>query len=72
MLTIDNPSEIDELYRRYSTYNVAQINDLRDKFITVANIFDLIQTRVYRIIVYGVSHIYGLWGLAWELLKNAL
>lgn len=66
----DNPSEIDELYRRYSTYNVAQINDLRDKFITVANIFDSFKLEFTDYRFYGVSHIYGLWGLAWELLKN--
>lgn len=66
----DNPAEIDDLYRRYASYNTNDISILRDKFLEVANIFGSFRLDFSDYRFYGVSHIYGLWGLAWELLKN--
>lgn len=63
----DKPEAIDDLYQKYSEKNIEELKVLKEKFLEVENVFfkfniDFIDKRLY-----GVSHIFGLWGLAWKL-----
>jgi len=70
ILAGDKPLEIDELYKTYSDYNLTKITNIKNNFLSVANIFALFNLHFDEYRFYGVSHIYGLWGLAWKLWKE--
>jgi hypothetical protein len=70
ILAGDKPSEIDNLYKTYSEYDLSSITNFKNNFLSVTKIFDLFHLNFDEYRFYGVSHIYGLWGLAWKLWKE--
>lgn len=66
----DKPLEIDELYRVYSELNDVDLEASKNTFLEVVNVFSLFNLNFEDGRFFGVSHIFGLWGLAWLLWKN--
>jgi hypothetical protein len=63
----DQPLEIDNLYQRYSEKSSDELNDVRTSFSDVERTFSTFNISFSDKRFYGVSHIFGLWGLAWKL-----
>lgn len=63
----DNPEELDALYNTLSEQDEARLNEIKDTFLGVEDIFNSFDINFDDKRLYGVSHIYGLWGLAWRL-----
>lgn len=63
----DRPTEIDKYYDQYSIKNDQEIDALVDKFKATARQFEEFHLRFDDKKLLGVSHIYGLFGLAWKL-----
>jgi Protein of unknown function DUF262 len=72
ILAGDKPSEIDDLYGVYSKYNEEKINTIKENFQSVVDNFKSFNLNSEEYKYYGVSHIYGLWGLAWKLWKEKI
>jgi len=72
ILAGDKPLEIDDLYRKYSDFDITQITNIKNNFLSVMKIFSSFNLNFDEYRFYGVSHIYGLWGLAWKLWKNSI
>ena len=66
----DKPLEIDELYRIYSQKTDQELKSIEENFIAIEEIFGQFELNFDDKRFYGVSHIYGLWGLAWKLWKE--
>jgi hypothetical protein len=63
----DQPLEIDNLYQRYSEKSSDELSDVRTSFSNVERTFSTFNISFSDKRFYGVSHIFGLWGLAWKL-----
>lgn len=63
----DKPADIDERYKNYSTKSEEEINTIKDDFVQVEAVFSTFNINFEDRRYYGVSHIFGLWGLAWKL-----
>jgi len=66
----DKPSEIDELYKDYSNKEDQELDAIEKNFLDVEKLFSTFELNFNEKRFYGVSHIYGLWGLAWKLHKE--
>jgi len=63
----DRPQDIDGLYQQYSEKSFIELDAVKKKFLDVENTFDTFKINFVDSRFYGVSHIFGLWGLAWQL-----
>jgi len=63
----DRPNQIDERYQSYSEKSEADINIIIDQFSDVEKVFESFDIQFEDSRFYGVSHVFGLWGLAWKL-----
>jgi hypothetical protein len=63
----DHPLKIDDLYQRYSEKSLEELNIVRTDFSNVESTFSTFNINFTDKRFYGVSHIFGLWGLAWKL-----
>jgi hypothetical protein len=70
ILAGDKPSDIDELCKNYSELDLANVTQIKNDFLSVSSIFESFCLDFDEYRFYGVSHIYGLWGLAWKLWKE--
>lgn len=66
----DKPKEIDELYETYSLKTTADLQDLIERLDEIEVIFASFNINFDDKRFYGVSHVYGLWGLAWTIHRN--
>jgi len=66
----DKPLEMDELYRVYSQKTDQELESIEKNFISIEEVFGEFELNFDDKRFYGVSHIYGLWGLAWKLWKE--
>ncbi|KAA3635453.1 MAG: DUF262 domain-containing protein [Calditrichaeota bacterium] len=60
----DNPKTIDKLYEEYCSKTKSEIDSIFTQFEIVLNIYSKFKINLKKYHVYGVSHIYGIWGLA--------
>lgn len=64
----DQPSEIDNLYESYALKSDTELQNVKEAFNAITTIFESFNLDFAdNNRLYGVSHIYGLWGLAWKL-----
>jgi hypothetical protein len=68
----DRPSDIDNIYDRYSSFDNAELDSVSENFKGVERIFQSFNLEFDDYRLYGVSHIFGLWGLAWQLWEQDL
>ena len=66
----DRPLEIDASYERYSKTEEEELEKVSENFLEVSKVFKTFNLKFDNYRLYGVSHIYGLWGLAWKLWKE--
>lgn len=68
----DRPLEVDASYDKYSKSEAEDLEKVSEKFLEVSVIFTTFNLKFDNYRLYGVSHIYGLWGLAWNLWKEGI
>lgn len=68
----DKPKDIDELYEKYTKMPTNELASLKERLLEVENVFSNFNLNFDDKRFYGVSHIYGLWGLAWQLHKKGI
>lgn len=67
----DKPEELDSLYKKYSAQEYVQnLDDLLNKFNTITEIIRGYNLKYDEYKIYGVSHLYGIFGFAWLLNKR--
>ncbi|WP_042149461.1 MULTISPECIES: DUF262 domain-containing protein [unclassified Pseudoalteromonas] len=66
----DKPKDIDELYEKYTALDTNQLDAIKDQVLNIENVFSTFNLNFDDKRFHGVSHIYGLWGLAWKLHKD--
>ena len=68
-----NRNTIDDLYEKYCTSKNDYINynkeTIRNKFIKITSIIEAFKLDLRKYKIDSVSHLYGLWGFAWQLEK---
>ncbi|MGL4782468.1 MAG: DUF262 domain-containing protein [Aeromonas hydrophila] len=67
----DNPIELDTLYNTLSEKSDEELKPIKSTFTAVEEIFKSFNIDFDDKRLYGVSHTYGLWGLAWRLYKES-
>lgn len=68
----DRTEIIDELFTKYSTLIDLESDKIFDEFEEITLILESFKLDLAKYSIFGVSHMYGLFGLAWHLFENRI
>lgn len=70
VLAGDKPEEIDKLYDTFSKMSDEDLEVIKNNFLEVVVVFNSFNLSFEDNRFFGVSHIFALWGIAWQLWKD--
>lgn len=68
----DRTEIIDDLFSKYATSNFENTEDVFNEFERITEIIQTFNLDLEKYRIFGVSHMYGLFGLAWHMYENGI
>lgn len=68
----DRTEIIDDLFTKYSNSGDLNSNEAYNEFEQITEILKTFKLDLEKFSIYGVSHLYGLFGLAWHMFENGI
>ncbi len=66
----DRSEIIDDLFSKYAKSELTSTDEVYEEFASISKILDDFGLDLERYRIFGVSHMYGLFGLAWHIFEN--